>query len=505
MPDARCGVRPIPPSWCGNWAVMRCQFMAIPTVAVSREEGEEDRKMVTFAPFRMRTWGPERASKVLRNLSWNWLLGTSQFLRPMRTHRTGTVLALLLLFLAGCLASGDDEGHDGHDHGGGGGDFEWSGIFATQNDKYIWSAQAVEGKYADPEMKMVVLPADAATENELLHLAKEAGHAFETTCIDVDMGGTITAKLDTCYLLKFPPPMLDSTFYIKPGGAKNVAFFTAHMPTEFERTNHYFKDLDGEDIEPIAQTGMPEEVDTLPLRIGALFAILVVTAATLVIFMFPATQKISTVALLYVRALSAGSMLSVAIVHIIPEAGHALEKVTEFPLAATLCLGGICFAFALEGLGGHDHSQMPTNQLEVVSVPESGIEMKDQKVMGSGFGTVEEDSALLKMSTPAHAVHSMEIGCISHSIVLGIALGLQTEQQTVVLLLIVFLFHQAMEGACLSSLIASLKSQAMKMFFVSATAGSMPLGILIGILIEQTAGEPVTASGLLLRTDKSAC
>jgi len=143
--------------------------------------------------------------------------------------------------------------------------------------------------------------------------------------------------------------MIDATYWVKTGGAKNIAFFTAHMPTEFERTNHYFKDLDGEDIEPVAQTGMPEEVDTLGLRIGALFAILVATALSLVIFMFPITQKVSSEALLYVRAASAGSMLSVAIVHIIPEAGHVLERVTEFPLAATLCLGGICLAYALEG------------------------------------------------------------------------------------------------------------------------------------------------------------
>ena len=416
----------------------------------------------------------------------------------MRTHRTATI-ALLLLCLTGCLASGDDDGHEGHDHGGGGGAFEWSGIFDTPNDKYIWSAQAVEGAYADPEMKMVVLPADPNEDptEELSHLAKEAEHAFEETCIDVDMGGTIIAKEDTCYLLKFPPPMLDSTFYIMPGGAKKLAFFTAHMPIEFERTNHYFKDLDGEDIEPIAQTGMPEEVDTLGLRIGALFAIFVVTAASLVIFMCPATQKISSVSLLYVRALSAGSMLSVALVHIIPEAGHVLEKVTEFPLAATLSLGGICFAFALEGLGGHDHSDMPTSQVKVVRGAD--IEMDEKTVMGSGFGTVEEDSALLKMNTPAQAVHSMEIGCISHSIVLGIALGLQTDQKTVVLLLIVFLFHQAMEGACLSSLIASLKSQTMKIFFITATAGSMPLGILIGILIDQTAGEPINAPAPVAR------
>ena len=430
----------------------------------------------------------------------------------MSTHRAGAVLALLLLCLAGCLASGDDEGHDGHDHGDG--EYEWSGIFETPDKRYIWSAQAVDGEYADPEMKMVVLPADEATEDELLHLAKEAGHALEEECIEVEIGGNITAALDTCYMLKFPPAMIDATYWIIPGGAKNVAFFTAHMPTEFERTNHYFKDVLGEDIEPVAQTGMPAEVDTLGLRVASIFIILVVTALALVIFMFPATQKISKEALLYVRAASAGSMLSVAIVHIIPEAGYALEKVTEFPLAATLCLGGICLAYGLECLGGsHDHGHAsvsgPASSLAdpqgKAFAPMSAMPMyppqtmqpmqplpmgapTGQMVMGSAFGEVEEDSALLKTGTPHQAVHSLEIGCISHSIVLGIALGLQTSQETVVLLLIVFVLHQAMEGACLSSLIASLDSQAAKLFFVSATAGSMPLGILIGVLIEQNAG-----------------
>jgi len=142
-------------------------------------------------------------------------------------------------------------------------------------------------------------------------------------------------------------------------------------------------------------------------------------------------------------------------------------------------------------------SEMPMMHVQPMYPPQTMQPMQPlpmgaptgQMVMGSAFGEVEEDSALLKTGTPHQAVHSMEIGCISHSIVLGIALGLQTSQETVVLLLIVFVFHQAMEGACLSSLIASLDSQAAKLFFITATAGSMPLGILIGVLIEQNAGD----------------
>jgi len=125
-----------------------------------------------------------------------------------------------------------------------------------------------------------------------------------------------------------------------------------------------------------------------------------------------------------------------------------------------------------------------------------------QMVVGTAFGSADEDSALMKTNTPARAVHSVEIGCIAHSIVLGIALGIQSDQQTATLLLIVFLIHQAMECLCLSSLIASLKNRTAQIFFIVATAVSMPIGIFIGIVIEQTAGD---AAGLAPWTASIEC
>ena len=52
------------------------------------------------------------------------------------------------------------------------------------------------------------------------------------------------------------------------------------------------------------------------------------------------------------------------------------------------------------------------------------------------------------------AVESMEMGCVLHSIILGIALGMQTQTRTASVLLAVFLVHQLLEALSLGHLIA---------------------------------------------------
>merc|ERR1712048_1412523 len=49
------------------------------------------------------------------------------------------------------------------------------------------------------------------------------------------------------------PDESESMFIVKPAGAKSIAFFTEHVPTEFEDTKHYLKNVAGEDIEPVKQ------------------------------------------------------------------------------------------------------------------------------------------------------------------------------------------------------------------------------------------------------------
>lgn len=165
----------------------------------------------------------------------------------------------LLCNLSACM--GAEDPHAGHDHGGGKA-FEWAGIFETPEDVYMWTAQKAKSsdgtmKYADATMKFVALKAVSATEEALHALENEGELALEMpTCQKVEAGGIITPMADTCYQLHFKQDWWQSLFTIKATGADAIAFFTEHVPTEFENTAHYLKDDHGDDIEPIAE--LPE-------------------------------------------------------------------------------------------------------------------------------------------------------------------------------------------------------------------------------------------------------
>ena len=90
----------------------------------------------------------------------------------------------------------------------------------------------------------------------LTTLRIDADAALEGTCAEVKPGGTIKAD-GKCYKLMFQASTLDTTFTVDTKDHKAVAFFTQHLPTEFERTEHYFKDVAGEDIEPVFQEPDP--------------------------------------------------------------------------------------------------------------------------------------------------------------------------------------------------------------------------------------------------------
>jgi len=125
--------------------------------------------------------------------------------------------------------------------------FEWAGIFDTPDNNYMWTAQKVEKDgatdYADPQMKMVILPVPAGGDHDKLEaLEEEATHGFETNCIEVNHGGEIVPGEDKCYSLVFHPDLWQSLFTVKTTGVAGVAIFAEHFPTEFENTAHYLKD-----------------------------------------------------------------------------------------------------------------------------------------------------------------------------------------------------------------------------------------------------------------------
>jgi zinc transporter ZupT len=135
--------------------------------------------------------------------------------------------------------------------------FEWAGVFALPEMIYMWTSQKVDGKYADNTMKLVAIPVASATEAALHGVEEDGKASLSVACTDVNHAGTIIPGNGTCNRLVFNQNLWQSLFTINASSAAAVAFFTEHVPTEFEATAHYLKDSKGEDVEPAAE--LPEK------------------------------------------------------------------------------------------------------------------------------------------------------------------------------------------------------------------------------------------------------
>ena len=148
-------------------------------------------------------------------------------------------------------------GHAHHDHHGHGtGPFEWAGIFEMNDATHTWSMQKVDGDYADPTMRLVLIPTDTPTEDTMHGLESGVEALIEGDCTVVEDGETMTtiAAEGSCFELHVGTGD-DSTFTIDTTGITGMSIYAQHVPTEFERDQHYLKDSAGTDIEPIAQEG----------------------------------------------------------------------------------------------------------------------------------------------------------------------------------------------------------------------------------------------------------
>ena len=154
------------------------------------------------------------------------------------------------------MGGAHDHGH-GHGHGGhGDGGFEWAGVFEMSDTTHTWSMQKVDGAYADPTMWLVLIPTDSPTEDTMHDLEGGIDALVDAGCTVVEDGESM-ANIDasgTCFELHVGTGD-DTTYTIETAGITGMAMYAQHVPTEFERDQHYLKDSAGVDIEPVAQEG----------------------------------------------------------------------------------------------------------------------------------------------------------------------------------------------------------------------------------------------------------
>ena len=148
----------------------------------------------------------------------------------------------------------DHDDHDDHGDAHGEGAFEWAGVFDLSAGTYKWSFAKVDGDYADPAMKMVILNSGDIEASE--ELAKELLGSKDS---ETKRNNDKLVAQEKAYFLSFNEKKDITTFTVEIKKAGKYAFFTEHMPFEFEADEHFFKDVSGDDVEPIAQ--VPDEGD----------------------------------------------------------------------------------------------------------------------------------------------------------------------------------------------------------------------------------------------------
>jgi len=126
--------------------------------------------------------------------------------------------------------------------------FEWAGVFDLNAGNYTWSFAKVDGEYADPAMKMVILESDNIKASE--DFASELLNSKKS--INKNNNGVLVPN-NKAYTLKFDQRKEITVFNLEIKKDGKYSFFTEHMPFEFEADEHFLKDLSRVDIEPIAQ------------------------------------------------------------------------------------------------------------------------------------------------------------------------------------------------------------------------------------------------------------
>ena len=97
-------------------------------------------------------------------------------------------------------------------------------------------------------MKMVII------ETKDIHDSEElAEKLLEAKSSDNKNNGNVLTAKDISYTLNFDETKNVTSFKVEIKKDGKYAFFTEHMPFEFEANEHFFKDKSGNDIEPIAQ------------------------------------------------------------------------------------------------------------------------------------------------------------------------------------------------------------------------------------------------------------
>lgn len=238
--------------------------------------------------------------------------------------------------------------------------------------------------------------------------------------------------------------------------------------------------------EHAGEAGVAES--TLDLRIAAIFVIWIgAVLMGLPTLVFKAFRSQDAPFPRIMRAFSGGLIVALALIHIIPECVLELEGLMSFHIAGVTVLFGIVVLVLIDNslaafLAPEEYKQQIRDQLAQRAASAHGHQCLRSLNATGWAASAASPLANVRQYVTAY---TMELGCVFHSFIIGLGVGVITNnRELVVTLMVALAIHQGLEALALGSVLAltsfpAAKKIAMLLLYSITT----PLGIVIGISI----------------------
>lgn len=179
------------------------------------------------------------------------------------------------------------------------------------------------------------------------------------------------------------------------------------------------------------------------------------------------------------KVFSGGVILGLSIIHIMPDGMSTFNEIIEYPIGGIFICSGLLFLIMLNFLltwyaelsYKHEHSKIVHNH-------ECPLKVTHEHNCVSIISPSQTTEIVSKIGTS----YIMELGCLFHSLIIGLSIGISNEYSVLITLMIAISFHQGFEGLALGIVLSetktfSIRKRLLMILFYSVIT---PVSIFIG-------------------------
>jgi len=243
--------------------------------------------------------------------------------------------------------------------------------------------------------------------------------------------------------------------------------------------------------------GEPADI-SLGWRIGQIFLVLLVGCSGLLFNLFLYSREITkplATAVQFLKGLGAGTIIAVAMVHMLGESGESLEWLAEETGYEAWNMGFCMIAIYLFSLvdfiakksSGKDCIEFKLKELVLaeeehcghISVVCQKNEDDETEHSSSKHHKIDKDTTPRAMSPTSRVIS--EVSILSHSILVGVIVGMDGSTS----MLIATCFHQLLEGFAYANLVTGTKKSVSKWIMIAAYSLTTLIGQVIGVVLAE--------------------